>query len=78
MTREEVIDKYMEARNHGVELDTISVINILYDDIESRVCENCIHSSIDYSGTQHQCILLRMSFNSDFGCNYFKSKVESK
>lgn len=82
MTREEAKNLY----SHFDKFNRDAIVDRIYDDIESRVCENCeyieygtfddmIYCSIDCSSNKYR---KEKSVTRDFGCNLFKRKLESK
>ena len=46
------------------------VINMIYDDLESRTCENCVDNDTEWGG----CDLLQGTPTDGFGCNQFERK----
>ena len=70
MTREEAL--YM--LNDGL-YDNEEVINKIYDDFESRTCENCKYYEFISSVDSYFCTNKESSakfVSSDFGCNRFE------
>jgi len=49
-------------------LDVHVLLNRIYDDFESRICENCRYCDKE-SG---QCKILYINTDKDFGCNEFE------
>ena len=86
MTREEVKEHTMLMKSKWVELDLIEVIDMIYDDFESRVCENCKYAEkIIGCPCCHHGFMCKnksvimyhaesMRVSSDFGCNKFERK----
>ncbi len=78
MTKKEAWEKWLD-RDGDVEVSDI--IDMIYDDFESHVCENCKHS-IKQSGyvNSYVCIVVLDSrkdyifLDGDFGCNKWEKK----
>ena len=87
MTREEAKSKltcYGYSQNKP--LADYKVIDQIYDDIESRICENCKHYNMDtavYYCDTYDIVMINddntiRTVDKDFGCNKFVRKLESK
>lgn len=48
LSREEAKRKYLEAVEKGVEIDTLAVIDVIFDSVDSRTCSNCTHLKNGY------------------------------
>ena len=78
MTREEAQDRWIKSNNS---FDTLTLVNDIYDDFESRTCENCKHYSSGYCPANVFYIYnelidkdeeIHLQCNKDFGCNKFE------
>ena len=77
MNREEFKDKH----ENWIGRDEVALIDEIYDDFESRTCENCKYF-IDEKGTKLQFCNARTvggiigwnGYGKDFGCNKFERK----
>jgi len=88
MTREEVKEKmfyelrFIKTRPQEYK-NIIKVIDVIFDDFESRVCKNCKY---DWCGCDVQNAIFRISELNDmempnlddFGCNKFERKENDK
>ena len=90
MTREEAIKEHREIDKNNkwfnYDLQLLGLIDKIFDDFESRTCENCIHwnvseeSKLDGNGDGFiDCMIIYAeSFGSidykNFGCNKFERK----
>lgn len=75
MTREEAKKEW--ANTHPLDLDLDSVIDVIYDELEARTCENCIcWDSVEFSvlKTMSYCRFLNVGTKNTFGCNKWESK----
>lgn len=63
MTREEAQEEMEVGANPN------EVVDAIYDDFESRTCENCKHFNDD-----GECVYLDMLPDAGFGCNQFERK----
>ena len=52
--------------------DIAQAVNDIYNDVESRTCENCSHSSAPYRIEDRECLKLRIYVDAGFGCNDFE------
>lgn len=85
MTREQAINNFIDedACCQG-RVDVPRLINRIYNDFESRVCENCKYNMYRYSNAMIECNLdihqhIGSEYNDfDFGCNYFERKKEKQ
>lgn len=66
MTREEAKELLKKDNRYGIDW----IIDDIYDDFESRVCENCKHK------TNRECNTIIDYFGKDFGCNKFERKED--
>ena len=75
MTREEAYDKWL---NRDGDVEVSDIVDIIYDDLESRTCENCEHSVKEdkkFSPVWFCGGALKYSqVQKDFGCNKFEAK----
>jgi hypothetical protein len=67
MTREEAKNRY-----NGMPI-VFQVIDKIYDELESRICENCKEFSVNTSGFS-ECNILNVTISKDFGCNKWQQK----
>lgn len=76
MTREEALKELEIPGNFA----TYMIIDIIYDDFESRTCSSCRHYEEVYNEkgwrTHHvmQCSIIKEPFSGDFGCNKWEAK----
>jgi hypothetical protein len=72
MTKEEAIGlwnkDFLSKQPHITD-----VINRIYTDFESRICENCKYSE-DIEKSYERCEELGINIGRDFGCNLFEPK----
>ena len=75
MTREEAKEEF---NNYGYTIsEQNKIIDKIYDDIESRTCENCIcWDSVEFSAlkTISYCRFLNVGTKNTFGCNEWESR----
>lgn len=83
MTREDAKGMWIENINVSTKAQYFSIVDCIYNELESRICENCKHSR---TGVIDNIILcnLKVSENynytwksqvdKDFGCNKFERK----
>ena len=51
------------------------LIDTIYDDIESQVCENCEYLTTNFIPNHKTCRLGIGILDKDFGCNHFKEGI---
>ena len=76
MTREEAQNELGNALHH-TSYEGIEVINKIYNDFESRTCENCKHRYYEQDGElikDDYCHMNEQPISDDFGCNRFEPK----
>ncbi len=80
MDRESLLagcDKY--AGDDLVKVEAVKiVINMIYDDLDSKICENCYHGGLNY--VYGDCPIddnmwTDGDLGKDFGCNKFERKL---
>lgn len=75
MTREEAWECWLDK---GGDVEVSDLVDKIYDDFESRTCENCKHSIKEakkFSDVLFCGYALKFAqVKKDFGCNEFKSK----
>lgn len=84
MTREEavetILDMYFTKEGTYFGEDYDKLIQSIYDDFESRTCENCKFYEEVYNEkgrkthTIMQCSIIKEPFSATFGCNKFELK----
>jgi len=89
MNREEAKYLYIDGYqfSEGRETSESEIIDAVYDDFESRTCENCKHYQevkfIDFTQEENgqieweigtQCVKLHQDHGKDFGCIFFGIK----
>lgn len=83
MTREEAHNKMYDVWSDEIHYRSkpTDVMNEVYDDFESRTCENCKYANIcpdggNTSATVNDCEMIKLTFYDyeDFGCNKFERK----
>lgn len=73
MTREEALEGYEDdTRSMSKDYWTREIINEIYDDIESRICSNCVYYKMTEGG--YTCSLSTSYQEPDYGCNKFIRK----
>ena len=72
MTREKARDAVILAITADIKL---ALIDKIYDDFESRVCENCKHHKY-IEKSYRMCNKLEIATSSDFGCNRFERRED--
>ena len=79
MTREEA-ERIAKAQDIGIGSKfTSEFISDIYDDFESRTCENCryYNSKYEYCDNSNSvCNHLVVDIDKDFGCNKFERREE--
>lgn len=83
MTREEAKDSLFRFIERDMTMKNISfeiAIDAIYDDFESRICENCKYSSVIQGTDRLFCGCDEAeqlpTVNKDFGCNKFERKTD--
>ena len=72
MTRDDYKARYRPAKKPQHFHDAL--IDDIYDDFESRTCENCTYSE-DIEKSYERCEELGINVGRDFGCSLFKRKA---
>ena len=79
MTREKAKKHYMKIKNSALDEIALNVIDDIYDEFESRTCENCEYYRVDilfskkWDCTKNIPSQKVVNFPpKDFGCNSFK------
>ena len=81
MKREEALNKYphgwMEDNSYN-DYPKDDIVNLIYDDFESRTCKNCKHSGL-YTKGWMPCLHPENEYHikevhDDFGCNKWEAR----
>ena len=76
MTREDVINNIMNTL-HTFDYEVEEIINEIFDDFESKTCENCKHYDKYHSKCLNQYSIAYKAYSnivSSDGCNKFEAK----
>ena len=78
MTRDEKINEICSIKNDGVFNQTKAIIDEIYDDFESRTCDNCIFLKRTDHCTEIcgylEIVIADELKDGDFGCNRWETK----
>jgi len=78
MNRDYIKDHVTIMIQKWTPLDTEKIIDMIYDDFESKTCENCRWYKTVAIVTEEQklCALLDLNMGKNFGCNKFERKMK--
>ena len=76
MKRENAIALLEDDRSEELKQFSKKIVNKIYDDFESRTCNNCVYynSMNESSGLCEHLGLPELGVDSDFGCNKWEAK----